>query len=295
MRKINKISVRLFSAMILLGMIFSLGACANTEMENRFVPDNNSVTFESSVVPKSVLINDTELKVKIVRGIANEAIDVPIEFTTETNGVFGLSSSFVSFAKGEFETDVILTCASSTLVPGTQYSFNLSFDEADKAFTGVNDVEVRVMLQLEYSEVGTVEFKTGSFSSLIAEGKDVYKLYLADNTTQFYKIEGFYGSSVDFEFKLDEGMLHASSPVQSFYNASDVAGYPLLKFESAIVHPSYGPMTAWVDADPAYVTASELSPTGQFASGSIITADVWYTVGAGYFGWYTDTFEVTLK
>lgn len=152
----------------------------------------------------------------------------------------------------------------------------------------------RVRLSFKtYVEYGTISTERGNFFVLLPEDKKTYKLYILEGTTNYYKIEDLYGGEQDVEFSITDGKGTFSVPEVDFYNAVDVANYPLHPVLTAMDHPSYGLMRAWLDSDSEYVTFDDLGEGDQLLLNSKMNIDTWYTVAAGFFGWYQDVLKVT--
>lgn len=150
---------------------------------------------------------------------------------------------------------------------------------------------------LIYQEYGSVSVVKGYFFNLLPPDKSVYKLYILAGTVNRYKIENLYGGGQDVEFSITNAQVSFSVPEYSYYNASEIAGYPLHRIPTAMDHPSYGIMTAWLDSDPQHVYCEDMGENDKLISGSEIIIATWYTVAAGYFGWYdggdADVLQVT--
>lgn len=252
---------------------------------------NNTLSFEEAPASTFISLGTEFFEVKVVRTIAYEAISVGVKLEDES-GLFTLAAPTVSMEKDELETTVVIKYVPSALAIGTSYSLVLSFDEAYKAEAGTNTSTLNVMVKLEYEEYGTMSVDDGNFFPLLPKDKRDYKLFLAKYTTNCYKIEKFYGGDTDVEFEIEGGKVRFISPEYSYYNAEDVRDYPLYQVSTAMEHPSYGIMTVWFDSDPKENTCSALGEDGQLVLNSQISLHAWYTVSAGYFGWYRDDVKV---
>ncbi len=253
---------------------------------------NNTLSFEEAPASTLISLGTEAFEVKIVRTTAYEAISVGVKLEDES-GLFTLDAPTVSMGKDELETTVTIKYVPSELAMGTSYPLVLSFDEAYKGEAGTNTLTLNVMVDPEYEEYGTISIIDGYFYYYFPEDKRDYKLFLAKYMTNRYKIEKFYGGDTDVEFEIKDGKVRFISPEYSYYNAEDVIGYPLHQVSMAIEHPSYGIMTVWFDSDPTKNTCSGLGEDGQLVLDSQIALHAWYTVPAGYFGWYEDDVKVT--
>ncbi len=280
--------MKLLSVVGALAVVFALTSCNQDLMEATYTPDNNNVTFEESTATYS--LEGQPIVVKINRGIANEAISIPLTLT-DAHGVYTMNKTSADFAAGEYTTEVQLTYNVEDLKPVVNYAFTLSFNEADKALTGANKVTASCQMPLVYKDWGVMTGTALYAGSLMTAEQKSWKIQLADYTNNYFKIVGMYGSETDLEFNIQEGAGVITAPAASYY--SSLGAYPLAKFVTAAIHPSYGAMSAWIDMDPAYVLFGNLSEEGTLQLGSIMQCDVFYTVSAGYFGWKTDQYQVT--
>jgi hypothetical protein len=192
------------------GLLLSvlLVSCASKWPEYTVVTED--VSWESDGDTYSLDAEETPITISLQRGIANEAISVPITLN-DKYGAFTLSTSKVDFAVGEYKKTITLTYDYSTLVPGTDYTFTLEFDKglADAgcyyAFNGNG------MMQLIYEDykTGTYDYyvyKSGSWiyedGCILPEFADTKaKLERAKGTTAYYRLT-IYGDLV-VEFKTD--------------------------------------------------------------------------------------------
>lgn len=253
---------------------------------------NSTLSFEEAPASTLISLGAKSFEVKVVRTTAYEAISVGVKLE-DASGLFTLEAPTVVMEKDELEKTVTIKYVPSELVIGTSYPLVLSFDEAYKAEAGTNTSTLNVMVDLEYEEYGTMSVDRGNFLGLIPKDKRDYKLFLAKYITNRYKIEKIYGGDTDVEFEIKDGKVRFISPEYSYYNAEDVIGHPLHQVSTAMEHPSYGIMTVWFDSDPEENTCSALGEDGQLVLNSQISLHAWYTVSAGYFGWYRDNVKVT--
>lgn len=269
-------------------LVFSMSSCNQDLMEAKYSPVNNDVTFEMSSTTFS--LEGQALVVKINRGVAKEAISIPLSLT-DANGVYTLSKNSADFAAGEYTTEVSLTYNIEDLKPIVNYAFTLSFNEQDMALAGTNKITANCQMPLVYRDWGVLSSSTLYIGSLLSAEQRSYKVQLADYTNNYFKIIGFYGGETDLEFNIQDGCGVITVPGVSYYSALGSA--PLAKIVTGAVHPTYGVMTAWLDMNPAYFVCSNLDENGTLQLDSTIDCDAFYTVSAGYFGWKTDSFVVS--
>ena len=280
--KFNKLSMKLVSAVSALVVLFSLSSCSQEMMETTYTPDNYNVTFETSSA--TYALEGQALVVTINRGVAKEAISVPLTLT-DPNGVYSMDKRTADFAEGEYTTQVKLSYNVSDLKPVVNYAFTLSFDDAYKAVSGTNKITGSCQMPLVYRDWGKVSAYKGSFFSYVPAEKRTWDIQLADYTNNYFKIKGFFGGETDLEFNIQNGQGVVTAPGVSYYSSQ--GDYPLAKFVSGAVHPSYGVVTVYLDRDPAYFLFGGLNEEGTLQLNTLMQFDVYCTVSAGYFGWYT--------
>jgi len=286
--KLNKISMKLLSVVGAFALIFSLSSCSQEMMEAQYTPDNNNVTFASASAKYS--LEGQDLVVKLQRGIADEALSLPLTLT-DKKGVYTLNNTTAEFAAGAYTTEVTLSYDVKSLKPVVDYSFTLSFDEKDMAITGSCNFTASCMMPLVYKDWGTISAYKGSFFGYFPAEKLSYKIQLAENTNNYFKVIGMYGSDTDFEFNLTNGTLNITAPSFSYY--SYTKDTPLAKFVSAGAHPSYGALSAWILSGRDYMAFAGLTEDGTLQLNSIIQFNTLWTVSAGYFGVYADQFVIS--
>ena len=279
--------MKLLSVVGALAVMFTTTSCNQDMMEAKYNPDNNNITFESATTKYS--LEGQALVVKINRGIAKEAVSIPLTLT-DPNGIYTMNKKTADFAEGEYSTEVQLTYDVTELKPVVNYAFTLSFNEAEKAASGTNKITATCQMPLVYQDWGTMSPYSVYITSLLSAEQRNWKIQLADNTNNYFKIVGMYGGQNDLEFNIQNGKAYITAPDPSYY--SSLGAYPLAKMVTGAIHPSYGVMTAWIDMDPEYSAFGYLQ-NGTLAKGSIMQMDVFYTVSAGYFGWKTDQYIVS--
>ncbi len=289
------ITKRLFSIVMLLSVTLSVFSCGDDLKNVKYHPDNNNISFPSESETHLLPIESNEFNVKIVRGIANNAVTTDIQID-DTSGIFTLSSPTVSFAAGSFEATIAVKYTPSKLAFGKSYPFKISFNEKDMALTGINKTTVNAMLKLEYEEYGTISCARGSFFGFMPAEKRNFKLLLAKHTTNCYKIENLYNGGTNIEFVINNGGVTIFVPGYSYYaNDDEVAGYPFHKIATGISHPTYGIVTAWLASETKKVYCTGLGADDKLILNSIMFIDTYYTVKQGYFGWFAGNRSDALK
>lgn len=274
--KFYKIAIALFSAALVLP------ACETEKAI--YVPDNKNVSFPSSI--GNFQLDGNDLVIPIIRGVANEAASVEIKLEDKM-GIYTIKTPTVQFASGEYTSEVRLSYDLSTLLPAIDYSFSLSFDEADMSVVGSNSFQASAMMPLEYEDCGTVSIGYCYVSSMLPD--KTFNLKKAKYTTNYYMIEGLYGSDTDLEITVEGDHFILRTPAKS----NKWYSIPLVEVASAANHPSYGQMTGWMDPDTEYCTITGAAEDNSLQVGSTIGFDIYWTVSAGYFGWKTEEIVVT--
>ncbi|MBR5183175.1 MAG: hypothetical protein IKW15_01725, partial [Bacteroidales bacterium] len=149
----KKLSMKLLSVVGALAVMFTTTSCNQDMMEAKYNPDNNNITFESATTKYS--LEGQALVVKINRGIAKEAVSIPLTLT-DPNGIYTMNKKTADFAEGEYSTEVQLTYDVTELKPVVNYAFTLSFNEAEKAASGTNKITATCQMPLVYQDWGTM-------------------------------------------------------------------------------------------------------------------------------------------
>lgn len=119
---------------------------------------NEDVSWESAGVGFGMDAAETPVVVTLQRGVANEALEVPITLVDE-NGVYSISTSKLSFAAGEYQKTITVSYDYTALVPGTEYIFQLKFNENMAGAGSFSTFEGNGKMLLEYDD-----YKTGWYS-----------------------------------------------------------------------------------------------------------------------------------
>lgn len=268
---------------IVLAALVAFASCQQPEFI--YVPDNEDVSFlETSA---SVSLEGQDIVIPIARGVATEELALGINLD-DPMGVYTLKTPVVTFAKDQYESEIVVSYDITALKPTVEYGFSVSFDEKNMSAVGASVYTVSAMMPLTYKDYGTVTIGYCYAGSLI-ENK-TYTLQRAEFTTNYYKILGIYGSPNDLEFRVDgENFYPLTAPVKNKWYPS----YPMIEVVSAAVHPSYGVMTGWIDPDPSYCTIEGAAGDGTLTVGCKVGFDIYWTVSAGYFGWKTENLVVS--
>lgn len=277
--KNNNLVKKLLSVVTAFVLVFAMSSCNQDLMNTTFTPDNNDVTF--STPSAKYTLNGEPLVVTLQRGVAKEAISVKLTLN-DPAGVYTLSSSSVSFAADEYVKEVTLSYETSKLKPVTDYAFTLSFDAKDKAAGGYNSFSASALMPLNYQEKGVAQMVGNYLGNGFA-----HKLYIAEHTQNYYMIENVAGSGLNFEFNTVGGEVNITAPAFSAISGLIAKG---LKFASPTIDVGVGPVTFWLDCDPAYILTA-LDSNGYFSPGAIIQFDAIYQMGGSYYGWYKVQFK----
>lgn len=279
---------KVFSVSLLLSLVLMIASCSQPDFI--YKPTNANVTMEKASGRFS--LDGAPIVININRGVADEALSLPISFTDE-NGVYTISSNTVEFEKGQYKSSVSLTYELSALKPVVEYPFTISFDNSSASPAGYSKFAGNAQMPLEYEEWGKASFIQCWVGSLLTAEQRTCTLERAKYTNNYFRMTGLYGSDTSIEFNVTpEGAIMFTSPAPSFYGSLGDA--PLVKVVTQAMHPTYGQMTAWLDYDGTgeYCYVDNLV-NGAAGLGSILVFDVFYTVSAGAFGWRTDALTIT--
>lgn len=194
----------------LLLSVLIVTSCASKWPEYKVV--NEDVSFANEGAGFGMDEAETPVIVKIQRGVANEALEVPITLTDE-HGVYTVTPSKVSFAAGEFEKTVTVNYDYSKLEPGIEYIFVLSFNDALAGHGCFSSYEGNGKMLLQYDDYqtgwysGRWEVNTAVMAFQWVDGPfiddlddDTWTLQRAKGTTAYYKMV-LYDENMFFEFK----------------------------------------------------------------------------------------------
>ena len=288
----KKLSMKLLSVVGALAVVFAITSCNQDMMEKTYTPDNYNVTFETSSTSYS--LEGQALVVKINRGVANEAISVPLTLS-DPNGVYSLNKSTADFAEGEYTTEVEVTYNVGSLQPVVNYAFTISFNEAYMAASGANKMTASCQMPLAYKDWGTLSAYSGTLFQFFAAEDKLYNIQLAEYTNNYFKVENFLGSDKALEFNITDGKVIVTGPKLTV--CKYFPSYPMAEFPSAGVF-SGQQLTAWFDTDPEYIPTAALSDKGTLQLGSMFQFDSFWTTPSTYLSsggkyWFSSVFAVT--
>ncbi len=191
MKKIINIALTLIAA-------FALASCGRNDV-NVYTPTNEDVSFE--IASENLQVNGDEITVTLVRGVAQNALSVPVSIT-DPSGIFTLSKSTADFQAGSYKSTVSIAYDMTEVKPGNAYRITLNFD-AKLAGPGCNKTYSAVVMPvLTYEEVGTAVWYTGISMANFIRQPQSYKLYKAKFTKNYYKIENIFGGGTDMSFSV---------------------------------------------------------------------------------------------
>lgn len=260
-------------AYILLAAAVAFASCQKVEFN--YTPDNEDVSFPAS--SETYSLQGQKIEIPIVRGVGKEALSLAISLNDQ-DGVFTLETPVVNFAANEFEQTIVVSYNLDDLAPAVKYTFNVTFDEKNMSVVGTNMFAASAMMPLEYEPYGEVTVDNSYVKSLFPV--KTYELQRAKYTTNYYMIKGMYGSDVDMEFCVRDGLFEVLSPLGT---CKYFGTYPLFVIPSGAMHPSYGQFTGYLDPDPEYCYVTGAEADGTLPVGAILEYDVFWTVPAGYF------------
>ena len=204
-----------------LGLLLSVMLLSSCESKwPYFTPTNEDVTWELSEKTYSLQANETTIEITIQRGVATEALTVPITLTDPHN-VYKVSTNSVNFAAGEFKKTITLTYNYAALTPGVEYTFDLTFSQAMAGPACSNVMKGNGMMELVYEDdcefypdvfwfvnatATAFTYRIGSLD----ENWDACKFMVqkAKGTTSYYKLVLKEGSTtaceVEFKYNGDE-------------------------------------------------------------------------------------------
>lgn len=192
-----------------LGVLISVVMLASCETKwVYYTPTNDDVSWESSGTTFALDAAETPIVIRLQRGVADKAISVPFTFN-DPNGVYTISTTSLDFAVGEFVKEIELSYKYSSLVPGTEYTFDLEFDKDIVAPAGWNTYEGNGMMKLEYEPYKKVSnyqyvYNSGGWKYIKGCVFEDFKeakgtLERAKGTTSYYRLTVFGGMVLEFK------------------------------------------------------------------------------------------------
>lgn len=184
-----------------LGLLLSVMLISSCESKwPYFTPTNEDVTWELSEKTYSLQANETPIEITIQRGVAKDALAVPITLTDPHN-VYNVSTNVVNFAAGEYKKTITITYSYAALEPGIEYTFDLSFSNAMAGPACVSTMKGNGMMQLEYEDYTTLSPYAFYYVNATATAWDVrpgslnddwdactFIVQKAKGTTSYYKL-----------------------------------------------------------------------------------------------------------
>lgn len=200
-----------------LGLLLSVMLLSSCESKwPYYTTTNEDVTWELSSKTYSLQAEETPIEITIQRGVATEALSVPITLTDPHN-VYTVNTNTVNFAAGEYKKTIVITYSYAALTPGTEYTFDLSFNNSLAGPGSFSTMKGNGMMKLQYEDWSTatpyvfwyVDLNAMAFTyrmGSINEECDAttFKVQLAKGTTSYFKIIAFDspgGTPAEVEFK----------------------------------------------------------------------------------------------
>lgn len=260
----------------------ALVACSSNDPAS-FTPTNEDVSFE--LTGQNIQVSGDDISVTLVRGVAKNALSVPVTITDAT-GIFTLAQSSANFEAGSYKTTVNVTYDMGQVQPGNAYRVTLSFDEklagpgCNKTFTAV------IMPVLTYEEVGTAIWSNGITMANFVQQQQAYKLYKAQYTKNYYKIENIFGGGVDMEFSVvyddEEGYFTLDITSPALTTSGWFAGQTHF-FPTIGVHPGSGTQI-FFQTFPGYTEVYDLDEADDAASMLVTGSEIDFFMFESYNG-----------
>lgn len=158
-----------------------------------YFPENQEYVGDLEVDPEA------ELKFTYVaqRNNADGAIVVPVEITTNTDGLYAVSP--IEFADGEDETTFTVTLSGESEL---SKKYSLEINIVDPQYVPLYSTANNTSLLLSLTRVKWTEVLSGTFISAFWEESHECKMYQKDDSSH-YKITNFLGLDTDFFFEWD--------------------------------------------------------------------------------------------
>lgn len=181
---------------VIAGIAFA--ACGRNSID-MYTVTNEDVSFELSTA--NLKVSGDDITVTLVRGVADNALSVPVRIT-DASGIFSLDKSSAEFAAGSYKTTINIVYDMASVQAGNAYKIELSFDEklagpgCNKAYTAT------IMPVLTYRDCGEITWNYGLAFNNFVRVPQTYTLQKADFTKNYYKILNCFGGGVDLEFNI---------------------------------------------------------------------------------------------
>lgn len=246
---------------------WSAGNQTNADSLNVYIASDNNI-----VLP----VDGNTFEVKFARNNTNGELTIPINFSTGTPEVFTSVPTSVTFASGQAEASVSFTCISelemfkayrATIVIDEQYTTQY----ANKA-TNMPRAELKIIKE-DYKA-----YQSGVYTSAWTEvGEPAVLEY--SQILDSYRFNCQTSGEFTYVFTLGAAEEDGTQPVtfsDSFINSGSVTS-------AEWAHPTYGVVT---------IKGSTKKPSLYDPATKTYWFDIKFTVAAGSFGNYYDTFEV---
>ena len=244
---------------------WSAGNPTNEKGLNVYIASNNNV-----VLP----VDGNTFEVTYVRNITDGELTIPVKFSTGTPEIFTSVPTSVTFASGQAEAKASFSCINDMEMFKT-YNATIVIDEqytTQYADTVVNLPRAELNIVKEDYKL----FKKGTYLSWWTEEPEPAELQYSEILGS-YRFSAQTSGEFTFAFTLGKADEDGTLPItysKSFVNVGAATS-------AAWAHPSYGIMTMKGNASkPSYYDPK--TKTYMFA--------IQFTVAAGSFGTYYDTF-----
>ncbi len=215
--------------LLVLGVI--IASCSNETA--KYTPTNDDISWELKSFNAWATSDEAPYTLTIQRGVAKNDISVALAIFSYTiegvddkgnpkkvaNNFFKLPVSAVQFAAGEYSKTINVEYSYSDLQPGTDYFFDIEFNE-EYSGPGCNHIlNCNAKMQLEYEDYAGIkysarwyEYPSGTAqnfptSSFVDEFNTVtVTLQRAKGTKNYYKIANLFYDR-ELEFKMDAGAI----------------------------------------------------------------------------------------
>lgn len=251
--------------------IIALAGCSdipNREASPEVSPNCNEVFFnEEYSISKELDPNDpTSVEIEISRKKTADNIIVPITVLSNQDNTFIVPET-VTFSAGEATSKLIINFPEAPL--GISQKLSIALDGED-----VNPYTTKYShLQLEITRVKWDLYAEGIYYCNFFDDSWEVELYKADGDNK-YKLQSIFEEGYHFTFEVDsKGYMTPAHPK---------TGDDLYSFDAGFSYADYGLVTMLFDNDPDYSLFDE--------ENKVINLSFKYTVSAGSFGWFDDTF-----
>lgn len=197
---------------ILFLALLSLAFASCETDEAKYKPTGNDVSFAQ---PSSSfkLAEGQKITVQLNRGVAKEAVTVPITLIDDNN-IFTLDNAAVAFGVNEYQKEVILSYDVTEFTPGKQYKFALKAPKESIGPAGLSQFEGSAMLPLNYlpyckasyyysqiPNLSTMKYMWSDTKPALADLIDTpVSLDRAEYTTTFFRLNCLYDIQIEFTY-----------------------------------------------------------------------------------------------